>query len=52
MTGWLKEGKLEEQVTIREGFNQMPAALLGLFQGENLGKMLVRVPLPTGNASL
>jgi NADPH-dependent curcumin reductase CurA len=42
MTGWLKSGKLKYQETILEGFDRAPEALIGLFEGKNAGKMLVR----------
>ncbi len=38
---WIKEEKLKFTETIIKGFNQLPAALLGLFKGENTGKMIV-----------
>lgn len=38
---WLKEGKLKFTETIEHGFEKLPAALLGLFKGENTGKMIV-----------
>lgn len=40
---WLKEGKLQYHETVREGFEQLPDAFLGLFSGENTGKQLVKV---------
>ncbi|MCX2741786.1 NADP-dependent oxidoreductase [Pontibacter anaerobius] len=40
---WLKEGKLQYQETISEGFENIPQAFLGLFSGENTGKQLVKV---------
>lgn len=40
---WLKEGKLKYKETIVQGFDQLPAALLGLFEGDNVGKMIVEV---------
>lgn len=40
---WVKEGKLKFTETIVKGFDQMPAAFLGLFKGENIGKMIVEV---------
>ena len=43
MGGWLKDGKLQRQETVVEGLDRMPAAFLGLFSGENRGKMLVKV---------
>jgi NADPH-dependent curcumin reductase CurA len=38
---WLKEGKLKYKETIIKGFDKLPAALLGLFEGDNMGKMIV-----------
>ncbi len=38
---WVKEGKLKSTETIVHGFDQLPTALLGLFKGENTGKMIV-----------
>jgi len=38
---WVKEGKLKSTETIVHGFDKLPAALLGLFKGENTGKMIV-----------
>jgi hypothetical protein len=38
---WIKEGKLKSTETIIHGFDQLPTALLGLFKGENTGKMIV-----------
>ena len=39
---WVKEGKLRYKETIIEGFDNLPAALLGLFSGVNTGKMIVK----------
>lgn len=36
-------GRLESRETIVEGIENVPAAFTGLFRGENVGKMLVRV---------
>lgn len=38
---WIKEGKLKFSETIEHGFENLPAAFLGLFKGENTGKMIV-----------
>lgn len=38
---WITAGKLKFTETILHGFNQLPAALIGLFKGENTGKMVV-----------
>lgn len=43
LASWLKEGKLQYQETIKEGFEHIPEAFLGLFSGENTGKLLVKV---------
>ena len=38
---WIKEGKLKFTETIEHGFENLPKALLGLFNGDNTGKMVV-----------
>ena len=43
MSQWIGAGKIKWQETVVEGIENAPAAFLGLFKGENLGKMLVRV---------
>jgi NADPH-dependent curcumin reductase CurA len=43
MTGWLKNGKIKYRETVIEGIENMPKALVGLFRGENFGKLLVKV---------
>lgn len=43
LTQWLKEGKLHYTETIIEGFDQLPAAFMGLFSGMNTGKMVVKI---------
>ena len=43
MTGWLKDGKIKYQETILDGFERAPEGLIGLFQGRNAGKMLIRI---------
>lgn len=40
---WLQEGKLIEEETIVEGFENIPNAFIGLFEGMNKGKMIVKV---------
>jgi NADPH-dependent curcumin reductase CurA len=37
----VNNGTLKYQVTIVHGFDKLPDAFLGLFSGQNLGKMLV-----------
>jgi NADPH-dependent curcumin reductase CurA len=41
MATWVKEGKLKSTETIEHGFQKLPQALLGLFKGDNTGKMIV-----------
>ena len=43
LTEWYSQGKLKFKESITEGFNQIPAAFLGLFKGENTGKAVVKV---------
>ena len=38
---WITTGKLKFTETIMHGFDQLPVALIGLFKGENKGKMVV-----------
>ena len=40
---WLKEGKLTYSETIVEGFEKIPEAFIGLFEGINEGKMIVKI---------
>jgi len=42
MTGWLKAGQVKYQETILDGFERAPEGLIGLFEGRNAGKMLIR----------
>ena len=43
MSAWLAEGRIRYRETVLEGIESVPAALIGLFEGRNTGKMLVRV---------
>lgn len=43
MGAWVASGAVKPKQTVREGLEQTPEAFLGLFSGENIGKMLVRV---------
>ncbi|HZD42512.1 MAG TPA: hypothetical protein VE134_00500, partial [Methanomicrobiales archaeon] len=40
---WISEGKIEYRETVTEGLENAPDAFLGLFEGENIGKQLVKV---------
>lgn len=43
LVSWIKEGKLNFKETVVHGFDKLPEALLGLFKGDNTGKMIVKV---------
>ena len=43
MGGWLKSGAVKSRETVVEGLEQTPEAFLGLFKGQNVGKMLVKL---------
>ncbi|CAJ1086010.1 prostaglandin reductase 1 [Xyrichtys novacula] len=43
LMGWLKEGKLKSREHVTKGFENMPAAFMGLLQGDNIGKAVVAV---------
>lgn len=43
MADWIAEGKLVYQEDILKGLEQMPEALIRLFEGQNVGKQLVQV---------
>jgi len=43
MGDWIRAGKLRWQETVLEGISEAPNAFIGLFRGDNAGKMLVRL---------
>jgi NADPH-dependent curcumin reductase CurA len=43
MGKWIGKGKIKWKETIVEGLENAPQAFIGLFKGENFGKMLVKV---------
>ena len=43
MREWLKSGKIKWKETVLKGINNAPHAMVGLMQGENIGKMLVQL---------
>jgi NADPH-dependent curcumin reductase len=46
IAGWVRAGKLKDQVDIVDGLEQAPAALRRLFTGANKGKQLIKVADP------
>jgi NADPH-dependent curcumin reductase CurA len=40
---WIGEGRLRFRETVVDGLERMPDALLGLYDGDNVGKMVVRL---------
>ena len=40
---WIKAGKISIEETIIEGFENIPEAFMGLFDGKNIGKMIVKI---------
>ncbi len=43
MTAWLAEGRVRYREDVVEGLERAPEAFLGLLQGRNFGKLLIRV---------
>jgi NADPH-dependent curcumin reductase len=43
MSQWVREGKVKYREFVTEGLDSAPGALIGLLQGANFGKQLVRV---------
>jgi NADPH-dependent curcumin reductase CurA len=42
MAEWLKEGKLKHREQVVLGFENAAKAFIGMLQGDNTGKMLVK----------
>jgi NADPH-dependent curcumin reductase CurA len=43
MAQWIREGRIRWKETLAEGIENAPRAFIGLFRGENFGKMLVKI---------
>lgn len=46
MAAWITEGRMSYQEDVLDGIEQMPRALMRLYDGSNVGKQLVRVASP------
>jgi NADPH-dependent curcumin reductase CurA len=44
MSGWLRVGGVCQRETVVEGLERMPETFIAMLRGENVGKMLVRIP--------
>ncbi|EMG26615.1 hypothetical protein [Listeria fleischmannii] len=40
---WLREGKLTHKETVLKGFDQIVPAFISLFEGKNIGKIIVEM---------
>jgi NADPH-dependent curcumin reductase CurA len=47
MSEWYKAGKIKCVEDIVEGLDRAPEAFMGLLQGKNFGKLIVRVSVDT-----
>ena len=45
--GWLREGRIQYREDVVDGLDKAPEAFIGLLQGKNFGKLLVRVSAPS-----
>ena len=43
MVGWMKEGRIKWREDVVEGLRNAPTAFIGLLQGKNFGKLVVKV---------
>ena len=43
MAGLIQSGAVKGRETVKDGLEKTPEAFLGLFSGENTGKMLVKL---------
>ena len=43
LAGWVREGTLSYREDIVAGLDRAPAAFIGMLQGDNIGKRLIRM---------
>jgi hypothetical protein len=41
LQAWVASGDIQYRVHVVEGFRQLPSALIGMFEGDNIGKTVV-----------
>ena len=46
LASWVRSGSLRYREEILDGLASAPAAIAGLYRGENLGKRMIRVDSP------
>ena len=44
MAAWVREGRIRYREDVVDGLENAPAAFIGLLEGRNFGKLLVRLP--------
>ena len=44
MAGWIEDGELKYREDIVEGLENAPKTFIGMLNGENLGKTLIKLP--------
>ena len=49
--GWLREGKLKDQVDVQHGLENAPAIMARLFSGQKRGKLLIKIAEPSERVS-
>ena len=50
VAGWLRDGKIKYKEDVVEGLQNAPQAFIGLLEGRNFGKLLVKVNAHSGSA--
>jgi NADPH-dependent curcumin reductase CurA len=43
MTQWIREGRVKYREEIVDGLENAPGAFIGLLQGKNFGKLVIKV---------
>lgn len=43
LMGWYREGKLKAREHVTKGFDNMPAAFMGMLKGDNIGKAIIAI---------